>query len=119
MSCRGVRKAVVQMLSSAAHSKTSLVDTQLPAALLQLFQQMVIDGAANASRAWFCPALACPEVSAGGVAHNPRSWGLTSPQPAAAAHVSPIDASPASCLAKRCPGHDGCGTLQRIIWAQC
>lgn len=43
MSCRGVRKAAVQMLSSAAHSKASLVDAQLLAVLPQLFQQTVID----------------------------------------------------------------------------
>ena len=43
MSCRGVRKAAMQMLSSAAHSKASLVDVQLPAVLPQLFQQTVID----------------------------------------------------------------------------
>lgn len=40
---RGVRKAAVQMLSSAAHSKASLVSGQLPAVLPQLFQQTVID----------------------------------------------------------------------------
>ena len=40
---RGVRKAAVQMLSSAAHSKASLVSGQLPAVLPQLFQQTAID----------------------------------------------------------------------------
>ena len=40
---RSVRKAAVQMLSSAAHSKASLVAAQLPAVLPQLFQQTVID----------------------------------------------------------------------------
>ena len=41
--CRSVRKAAVQMLSSAAHSKASLVSAQLPAVLPQLFKQTVID----------------------------------------------------------------------------
>ena len=40
---RSVRKAAVQMLSSAAHCKASLVAAQLPAVLPQLFQQTVID----------------------------------------------------------------------------
>ena len=43
MSCRGVRKAAVQMLSSAAHSKAALVAEQLPAVMPQLYQQTVID----------------------------------------------------------------------------
>ncbi len=41
--CRSVRKAAVQMLSSAAHSKASLVAAQLPAVLPQLYRQTVID----------------------------------------------------------------------------